>query len=80
MSPELISRKKTAEALSISVRLLDELTKNRVIPCVRIGRSVKYDVTDLQAFIDTRKSECNHGQPNNAAERCANGTVLRPTR
>jgi hypothetical protein len=44
-----------AKALSISARLLWELTKNRQIPCVRIGsgkrKTVLYPVAELQAWL-----------------------------
>ena len=39
----LLTIKEQAERLSISWRGLQEITKKRLVPCVRIGRLVRYD-------------------------------------
>lgn len=44
-----------AKALAISARMLWELTKAGEIPCVRVGRAVRYEVTALQAYIERLK-------------------------
>ena len=44
-----------AEALSISPRKLWAMTNTREIPCVRFGRSVRYDPADLRMWIDSQK-------------------------
>ena len=44
-----------AEMLSISQRSLWQLTKDGVIPCVRLGRSLRYDPADLRAWIEGSK-------------------------
>ena len=51
----LLIPRQAAEALSISPRTLWALTASHEIRCVRIGRSVRYDRADLQAYIDARK-------------------------
>ncbi|MBL9118328.1 MAG: helix-turn-helix domain-containing protein [Phycisphaerae bacterium] len=48
----LWSVKRTAEALSISVRLLYSLTQAGELPAVRIGRMVRYRVADVEAFVN----------------------------
>ncbi len=48
----LLTSRQTAEALSISERTLWGLTD---LPRVRIGRSVRYDVEDIRAWIASRK-------------------------
>jgi excisionase family DNA binding protein len=53
-----------AEALGISPRHLWQLTKDGVIPCIRLGtgkrRSILYPVTELQAWL-TRQNENARG-------------------
>ena len=44
-----------AEALSISPRKLWAMTNTREIPCVRVGRSVRYAPDDLRMWIDSQK-------------------------
>lgn len=41
-----------AKALAISARKLWQLTNRGAIPCVRIGRSVRYSPADLREWID----------------------------
>ena len=45
-----------ARSLAISPRLLSSMTNAGEIPCVRIGRTVRYDPRDLEAWIMRRKS------------------------
>jgi excisionase family DNA binding protein len=51
----LLTLPEAAKALSISQRKLWELTDRGIIAVVRIGRSVRYDVRDLAAFVDAAK-------------------------
>ena len=44
-----------AEMLAICERSLWSLTKRGEIPCVRMGRSVRYDLADLRKWIDLQK-------------------------
>lgn len=44
-----------AKLLSISERTLWSLTNRGEIPCVRIGRSVRYDRRDLADWINSKK-------------------------
>lgn len=55
--PMLLSPRETAgPKLGISERALWALTYPRgPIPCVRVGRLVKYDPRDLIAFVDAQK-------------------------
>ena len=47
-----------ATTLSISPRTLWALTDRGQIPCIRIGRAVRYDPRDLTAWI-ARKKDAN---------------------
>lgn len=51
----LLTPREAAEALRISERKLWGLTASGQIPCLRIGRSVRYDINDLREWIDERK-------------------------
>jgi excisionase family DNA binding protein len=55
----LLTPREAAAALSISERTLWELTRQGVVPCVRLRRSVRYDVDDLRALVAAKK--CNRG-------------------
>ncbi len=51
----LLKTRDAAETLQIAERTLFDLTKRGLIPVVRIGRSVRYDLRDLAKFIDANK-------------------------
>lgn len=61
IAPQLISAKATAEALSISLRLLYSLTQSGEMPAVRIGRIVRYRVSDVEAFIARHQTRSRAG-------------------
>lgn len=51
-TPELITRKETAEILGVSLPTLHDWTKKGMIPAKRIGTRVRYD---KQAVLDAMK-------------------------
>ena len=51
----LLKPAEAAKALAISERMLRYLTADGEIPCVRVGRAVRYDIFDLRAWIDQQK-------------------------
>jgi excisionase family DNA binding protein len=51
----LLTALHAAKALAISPRTLWELTHRGEIPCIKIGRAVRYDPEDLRAWINARK-------------------------
>jgi predicted DNA-binding transcriptional regulator AlpA len=53
--PLLLKAADAAQALAISPRKLWSLTAGREIPCVRIGKAVRYDLADLRAWIEGQK-------------------------
>lgn len=56
VTPQLLLRPdEAAKALAISPRSLWTRMDRGEIPCVRIGRSVRYDLADLQAWIEAQK-------------------------
>jgi excisionase family DNA binding protein len=40
---KLITAREQAEQLSISTRHLSDLVRERLIPCIRLGRAVRFD-------------------------------------
>lgn len=52
----LMSVSDTAKYLAISERTLWNLTSTQKLPAVRIGRAVRYDISDLNEFITKQKS------------------------
>jgi hypothetical protein len=53
----LVDSVEAARLLSISLRSLWGLTSPRGdMPCVKLGRSVRYDVRDLVAWIDSHRA------------------------
>jgi excisionase family DNA binding protein len=53
---ELLNRYQTSKLLGISVALLDVKIKNREIPVVRIGRTVRLRQSDIAAFVERHVS------------------------
>jgi excisionase family DNA binding protein len=64
-APLVLRPREAAKALSISPRLLWQLTKDGQIPCVRVGsgarKSVLYPVAELQAWLsrEAAKTKCD---------------------
>jgi excisionase family DNA binding protein len=54
--PLLWTSRQAAQALAISERKLWDLTNRGLIPCVRIGRSVRYHVDDIHRWIESQKT------------------------
>ena len=54
-TPLLLKPDDVAKALAISPRKLWELTNTGEIPCVRIGRALRYSPNDLRAWVEKRK-------------------------
>ena len=53
----LLTASDAARALAVSDRKLWSLKASGEIPCVRVGRAVRYDPRDLVAWIDRRKEK-----------------------
>lgn len=51
----LMTPLEASKALAISPRKLWSLTASGEIPCVRLGRSVRYSVDDLRNWINVQK-------------------------
>jgi excisionase family DNA binding protein len=56
ISPLLLTAKEASAVLSISERKLWELTNRREVPCIRIGRAVRYSLADLSKWIEHMKA------------------------
>ena len=53
----LLTARDAARALAVSDRKLWSLKASGEIPCVRVGRAVRYDPRDLVAWIDRQKEK-----------------------
>lgn len=61
LAPRLVNAKQAAMLLGIGLRKLWELTNCRDVPSVRIGRAVRYDLGDLDRWIEQHKSRSSKG-------------------
>ena len=55
ITPRLVKPSQAAAYLAISDRTLWQLSRDGVIPAVKLRRSVRYDIADLNAFIQKAK-------------------------
>ncbi|MEN1704602.1 MAG: helix-turn-helix domain-containing protein [Planctomycetota bacterium] len=55
-TPLLVSEREAAKLLAISPRTLWSLRQSGEIPCIRIGRAVRYSVAELSAWVDRQAS------------------------
>jgi len=58
----LLTPREAAKSLSICERTLYGLSKSGELRLVRIGRSVRYDVNDLRAWIDRTKKTSENSE------------------
>ncbi len=58
----LYTPREAAAALGVCEKTLYTLTKSGQLPAVRIGRSVRYAVEDLQAFVERAKKFSQNSQ------------------
>jgi excisionase family DNA binding protein len=66
-TPKLLwTCREAAAALGISERKLWDLTNEGAIPCIRIGRAVRYDPGDIRTWIDAQKNRAR--PPDTTAE------------
>ncbi len=53
----LYTQDEAAQMLSISIRLVQDLTAMGRLPCRRIGRAVRYTQDDLRSFVDSLEDQ-----------------------
>lgn len=51
---QLLRAAKVAELLDVSERYVYQLASQGSIPCVKVGRSVRFRPTDIEAWLDAR--------------------------
>jgi hypothetical protein len=63
--PLAMRPRQAAKALGISPRLLWQLTKDRQVPCVRVGngkrQTVLYPLVELQAWLSNQAAQAKGG-------------------
>jgi len=57
VSAFLLDRRQTAEVLAVSIATVDRMVRNGDLPTVRIGRSVRFQVDELQRWIKKRTEQ-----------------------
>lgn len=57
MAPRLLALSATAEYLSLTPDQVRALKYRRQIPFVKVGRSLRFDVRDLDRWIEQNKTE-----------------------
>lgn len=60
VGPALLTRKQTAQAISISVRKLDDMTKRRQVPCFKLGGKILYRLDRVMAALDALEQQEAH--------------------
>ncbi len=65
MNELLVNERRAAKLLNVSPRTLWAWRRAGIIPCVRIGRSVRYSIRSLEAWIQEREAAA--GQATRAA-------------
>lgn len=69
-----ITRHELATHQGISVRYVDELTRNGILPFYKIGRSVRYDLGECDAVMRERfyvRAKARHSASNGAHTQAA---------
>lgn len=59
--PLLLTAQQAADALAISPRTLWSLTASGEVPCVRLGRAVRYAVQDLSEYVQRLRGQRGDG-------------------
>ncbi len=54
-SQPLLTADEIARVLSVSRKTIYKLTENGTLPCIRIGRAVRFDPADVEAFLQQAK-------------------------
>ncbi len=54
LPPRKITRHDLAEQFSLSLRTVDELTRKGVLPFFKIGKSIRYDLAEVEAALRDR--------------------------
>jgi len=55
METRVLNRREASKFLGIAVSHLDKLTANGLIPRIKIGRRVVFDIRDLEEFLRRNK-------------------------
>lgn len=61
----LLNAEETGKLLGVSTRTLYTLSAQGKLPCIKVGRSVRYDQRDIDTYINQQRSplqaEMKHG-------------------
>lgn len=68
MSDRLLDTSEVAERLNVPVSWVRESTRSGAMPCVELGRYRRYDLADVEAWLESCKQP---GRPIALRARCA---------
>jgi excisionase family DNA binding protein len=60
LSPKLLSRAEVAEVLSVSVRTIDRLREQGILPPVKVLTSVRFREEDVKNLVDSQLGKARH--------------------
>lgn len=63
---QLVDVREQAAILSISTRHLHDLTRDRIVPCVRLGRSVRYNPQSVMTALEINTAKISQAKPSPA--------------
>ena len=76
--PILLDRRRTARAMRISVRLLDDLVKEQRLPFVRLNRRILFDPQDIRLWLESHKQNVLIENGTNKGARAIGGVTNVP--
>jgi excisionase family DNA binding protein len=59
--PTLLSADQASKVLLVSTRTLYTLSQRGDLPCIKIGRSVRYHPKDIEAYLDRQRTTQGKG-------------------
>lgn len=55
----LLKKPEVAKRLSVCPRMIDTLVSRGELPCVKIGKAIRFKTEDVQAFIESQRKGGN---------------------
>lgn len=56
----LLTKADVCARLAVSLRTLDRLIAQNALPTIKVGRAVRFDPADVEAYIDAQKRRSDH--------------------
>lgn len=59
IDPMVVDEEQAARMLGISRRMVFEFRSKGELPCVKLGRLIRYRVSDIHAFLERKRIQSN---------------------